>query len=271
MTKVTYSKKEKDSLRLIKTVLRRHAHPVIACSFGKNSMIVLHMIHQLKPDIQVLFNNTLVEYPDTYQFKREMVKKWNLNIIETKPVKSFWWVVENYGFPLFSRKGHRDPSKNCCRYLKEYPVARVLRKYKFDLYFTGLTRHESRLREFSAKKYGNYFYSKTQNHWKCHPIQDWTEQDVWNYHEKHSLPHNSFYDKEPVNGFVARTGCWCCTIPIKYGKIEFLRINYPKLWKLLLKKGLGQVIMERKLGDTPASDSLNYMIENRPCYFDKYN
>ena len=130
-------------------------------------------------DLLICGSDTLMEYPDTYRFKKKISKEWKLNLIITKPSKTFWWVVKNYGYPLFSRKGHKDASKNCCRYLKEYPIEKVLRKYKFDLYFTGLSRHESRLREFSAKKYGNYFYSKTNKHWKCHPIQDWTESDVW--------------------------------------------------------------------------------------------
>ena len=148
---------------LIEAALKKNKNPVVACSFGKDSMVVLHMVRQFDSDVPVMFNNTLVEYPDTYRFKNLMRKKWKLNIIETKPSKTFWWIVENYGFPLYTRKGHKDASKNCCRYLKEYPIAKILRKYKFDLYFTGLSRHESRLREFSAKKYGTIFIQRHKN------------------------------------------------------------------------------------------------------------
>jgi len=259
-----------NALNLIKSVLRKHERPVVACSFGKNSMIVLHMIRQYVPEISVLFNNTLMEYPDTYKFKKLISKNWELNLIETRPIKTFWWVVDNYGFPLFSRKGHHDASKNCCRYLKEYPIERILRKYKFDLYFTGLSMHESRLRTFSAKKYGNYFYSKYFNHWKCHPIQEWTDDDVWDYHNIYNLPHNTLYDKKSPQKFILRTGCWCCTIPIKYGKIEFLRHNYPYLWKLLLSKGLGKLFLEKKIGSHASSDQVKYFMDTEPCFFDKF-
>jgi 3'-phosphoadenosine 5'-phosphosulfate sulfotransferase (PAPS reductase)/FAD synthetase len=146
----------------------------------------------------------------------------------------------------------------------------VLREYKFDLYFTGLSRYESRLREFSAKKYVDYFYSKTQKHWKCHPIQDWNEKDVWKHHKIFNIPHNSVYDKKSPNGYQLRTGCWCCTIPIKYGKIEFLRINYPNLWRILLKKGLGKIFIERKLGIIANSERVDHLMKIRPCMFDKY-
>lgn len=255
---------------LVKKVLRENKRPVVACSFGKNSMVVLHLVRKHAPNTPILFNDTLMEYPETYKYMREIGKRWRLNIIKTKPAKTFWWVVENYGFPLFSRKGYRDASKNCCRYLKEYPIDRVLRKHKYDLYFTGLSRHESRLREFSAKKYGNYFYSKRSKHWKCHPIQDWTTDDVWEYHEQFGIPRNRFYDRTIPEGFVLRTGCWCCTIPIKYGKMEFLRRHYPKLWKLLLRKGLGKVMLENKLGINPSKEQIEHLIDTRPCMFDKY-
>lgn len=269
MSKPTIEFKTILATNLIRQALAQHCRPVIACSFGKNSTVVLHMVRQLEPNVCVLFNNTLVEYPDTYQFKKELAIAWKLNLIEIKPLKTFWWVVENYGFPLFSRQGYRSASKNCCGYLKEYPIQRALREHKFDLYFTGLSRHESRLREFSAKKYGNYFYSRRFNYWKCHPILDWTKEDIWEYHELNNIPHNSLYDKEPPPGFDLRTGCWCCTIPIKYGKIEFLRLYYPRLWYLLLKKGVAKLILENKLGAMVSDNKMEYLIETRPCFFDR--
>ncbi len=266
----SFGKKLAASRAVIKLALTEHSNPVVACSFGKNSMVVLHMLLSVKPGTHVLFNNTLVEYPDTYRFKRKIAQNWSLNLLETKPKESFWWIVDNYGFPLFSRGGFKDASKYCCRYLKEYPIMKVLRKYKFDLYFTGLTRHESRLREFSAKKYGNYFYAKTFQHWKCHPIQEWTNEDVWKYHEKYNIPHNGLYDKKPIDGFDLRTGCWCCTIPIKYGKIGFLRENYPKLWNFLLLKGLGKLMLENKIGKDVTDEIVDHYLKYKPCYFDKY-
>ena len=269
MSKETIEIKIRSATNLIQQVLARHKKPVVACSFGKNSMVVLHMVRQFESNVYVLFNNTLMEYPDTYKLKKEIVAAWKLNLIETKPSKTFWWVVENYGFPLFSRQGHRSASKNCCRYLKEYPIEKLLRQHKFDLYFTGLSRHESRLREFSAKKYGNYFYSRRFSYWKCHPILDWTNEDVWEYHKLNSIPHNSLYDNQPPIGFDLRTGCWCCTIPIKYGKLEFLRIHYPRLWRLLLKKGVGKLVLENKLGTAISDDKIEHLIETRPCFFDK--
>jgi len=264
-----YNTKINASINFMKHVISKHDNPVVACSFGKNSMVVLDIARRIKPNIMILFNDTYMEFPEIYEYKDLIVKRWKLNIIETRPSKTFWWVVEKYGFPLFARKGNKDATKNCCRYLKEYPIEKVCRKHKFDLYMTGLSRHESRLREFSAKKYGKYFYSKRNKHWKCHPIQNWMKEGVWYYHNKYRIPKNKFYDKKVPNGYDLRTGCWCCTIPIRYGKIEFLRVNYPKLWKTLLKKGLAKIIIESKIGMELSGEELEVLMKNRPCYFDK--
>lgn len=236
-------------------------------------MAVLHLVRMANPKIPVLWNNTGVEYPETYAFKQLIQSEWNLEIIEAKPAMDFWSIVDKFGFPLFSRGGYADASKKCCRHLKEYPVEHVLRKYKFDLYFTGLRRHESRLRRFSAQRYGNYFHSNRCDIWKCHPLQDWTEQEVWEYHHLYKLPHNPVYDREPVKGFEIRTACWACTIPLKHGKVEFLRRNYPKLWRHLLRKGLARVILSYKTLDQVAlgfSDrQIDHIIADRPCFFDR--
>jgi len=262
-------KKIDKTREFVSKVLDTHENPVVACSFGKNSITLLHMILQLRHDVTVLFVNTLVHYPETYRFKKLITKKWNLSIIEAKPNRSFWWVVENYGFPLYGRKGYRSAGKSCCLYLKEYPADKIFRKYKFDLEFTGLSRHESRMREFAARRYGNYFYSKRKKHWKCHPLQDWTNEDIWGYHRMHNVPHNELYDKEVPEGYDLRSGCWPCTIPIRYGKVEFLRMNYPKMWNFLLKKGLAKLMVEMKTGLKVSEYKALGLIEERPCYFDK--
>jgi len=268
---LTFSEKLEASRRLVKSALDEHSRPVVACSFGKDSMAVLHLVRQVRPDVPVLWNNTSLEYPETYTFKNQIERDWGLTIIEAKPAKSFWWVVEHYGFPLFSRKGHADASKACCRYLKEYPVEKVLRQHKFDLYFTGLRSSESRRRYFSAQKFGPYFHSRRLDYWKCHPLQDWTDDDVWRYHRRFRLPSNPLYRKAGVEGFEVRTACWACTISIRHGKIEFLRRNYPKLWGHLLRAGLAQVIIERKTDGLckPGRRYVEHLIDSRPCFFDR--
>lgn len=139
----------------------------------------------------------------------------------------------------------------------------------------------------SARKYGKYFFSVKWNHWKCHPVLDWTTEDIWEYHNLYGIPHNSLYDKDEVTmkGGI-RTGCWCCPMGIKYGKLGHLRHYYPKMFEfLVVKKGLGEAIVDLRLKKlqtftTKRKDYLmNLFVKNekkfatvlkhRPCFFDK--
>jgi len=171
---------EKKILRanvLIQKALRKHKTPVVACSFGKHSMVVLHLVRQQLPNIKVIWNNTGVEYPDTYNFVRRIREEWTLQVIEARPTTTFWNIVDQNGFSIHPRNATWElqrASTECCRQLKKKPTMKVLREVGCDLYFTGLTQYESSLRRMSARKYGKYFYSVKWKHWKCHPILDWT-------------------------------------------------------------------------------------------------
>jgi phosphoadenosine phosphosulfate reductase len=272
------------SKQLVKKALSEHEDPIVACSFGKDSMAVLHLVRQFKPDVKVLWNNTLVEYPDTYQFARCITKEWNLHVYEAKPQKTFWQIVSELGWPIYPRDTagkQQEPTRHCCKELKKLPTLRLLRRYKWDLYFTGLTRHESRLREFSARRYGDYFYSKEWKIWKCHPILDWTTEDVWEYHREFDLPYNPLYDKNEVaiRGGI-RTGCWPCPQAIRYGKLQHLRFYYPRLFQLLVvQHELGKEILNLRLQRAKGLDvarittyldvGLDKALHARPCLFDR--
>ena len=58
-------------LEQIEQCLLKHDNPVVACSFGKDSLVVLHLVLQIQPEITVVFNNTKCEFPDTLRLKRQ--------------------------------------------------------------------------------------------------------------------------------------------------------------------------------------------------------
>ena len=105
----------------------------------------INIVRRVRPDIPVVFNNTKVEIPETYQLKRQLVKDWNLDLVEVFPLNnwSFWKVIEKYGFPLGQRFGNkatscaldspniqletalmstRHTNGKCCYYLKKAPM-----------------------------------------------------------------------------------------------------------------------------------------------------
>jgi len=195
-----------------------------------------------------MFNNTGVEIPETLDFIKLIRKQWNLNFIETKPEKTYWQCVEQYGFPEFksSRKKKEGKTKTpmCCYHLKEVPFRKMIKKHGFTAIFTGIREEESWNRRLNAikmsnkgyhdgiKMCGQRYYAKKENVWKYHPITLWTHQQVWDYIKKNNLPYNKAYNYKTVE----RTGCMPCTAYM--GWQEQLREINPKLYEMIqAKKG----------------------------------
>jgi len=182
----------------------------VACSFGKDSVVVLDLVRRVHPEILVEFTNTGVEYPETIRFKNELVKTWNLNIVEAKSDKwTFWTLVDKYGWPPLRGSWFGTGSKDikCCYYLKEAPAFKVFKERGIELVFTGITAAESRNRMFLERNCGDYYFAKTQGLWKCHPIMSWSFDEVWQYIRENEIPYNPFYDRFPEQ----RVGCLPCT------------------------------------------------------------
>ena len=100
------------------------------------------MVRKFRPETKVLWNNTGVEYPDTYRFVQRIRREWKLDVIEANPTKTFWDVVKEAGFPIHPRNADwklQRASTECCRQLKKKPTTKALRSLQCDLYFTGLT------------------------------------------------------------------------------------------------------------------------------------
>lgn len=234
-------------------------------------MIVLQLALKYKPDIKVMFNNTGVEFPETIKYKEIMVKKWNLNLIETKPIKSFWECINNYGVPNIRGKGKLRTPK-CCIYCKEKPSLNACKDNGIIAEFTGIMACESRQRKLTMMRYennkstesakdgvtfcGQRWYAKTYNMWRYHPIAYWSEKDVWNYTLNNEIPINPVYTKWDEHGNIHsnpiikisqkgkllldnqkalydRCGCLPCTAYLNWEKK--LSLSHPKLY-LRLKR-----------------------------------
>jgi len=245
-----------DAQDLVKQALERHPGKLsVSCSFGKDSMVVLHMALKVNPDIPVTFANTGVEFPETLDFKERMKDEWNLNLYESKPIKSFWECVDSYGIPKPRGKDH---APKCCKYCKEKPMQILQESLGMVGYFTGLTSAESRQRKLIAMRYdnekaprmeyedvkfcGQRWHNIGENMWKYHPIMYWSEKDVWDYHGKNNIPHNEVYDK--WGGIYDRVGCLPCTAYLNWDKK--LSVSHPTLFHIMKVKGDSSW---RQLGD----------------------
>lgn len=212
---------------LVKQAIERHDKNIaVACSFGKDSIKVLKMALNIDPEIKVIFENTGVEFPETIKYKVMMQKEWNINLFETKPLKSFWSCAECYGLPKARKTGGKGSnSPRCCKDIKEVPALNLQRELRVNAVITGLQACESRSRGLLAKRYDNKkapymekefndeivefcsqrWFTRSTNIWNYHPIMNIETKDVWEWTLNNDIPINPVYWKWDVNGKVYNT------------------------------------------------------------------
>jgi len=220
------TKRISETIENIKYIHNRFDGAVcVGWSGGKDSTVVLDLCVRLYGnDIPVVFCDTRIEFPETYEFIEKMRKFYNLkNFHVTKPVRSFFEDLNARKGGLWSMAKWRP----CCNNLKKIPLLNWMEEHGIKISISGTRKEESVKRrtyslisEVSMGKRKILFGN---------PILDWSEEDVWNYHRRYNLPYNRIYDM----GY-DRCGCWACPCPNKaIDHYSILAKNHPKFYKII--------------------------------------
>lgn len=209
--------KERRTIDLLKMALSRAKNPVVSCSFGIDSVLTIYLVRKAltelgrdPSDIDVIWNDTVNEFPEVRRYAKQLTSDWNLRLITTKPKKSLKRIIDDNGGIssdyFTARKGDRrngQPlSEKCCGTLKHEPMKRAIKEHKWDLVINGLRADESRQRLLAGLRDGEFFYSIAE--WKslvARPILWWNEEDVWDYVEQESVPYNDLYRKNLIQKY----------------------------------------------------------------------
>lgn len=194
----------------------------VAFSGGKDSTVLLHIVRELYPEVEAMFVNTGLEYPEIQKF----VKTFD-NVTILRPKMRFDEVIKKYGYPLISKEvasciyyakrgnksrlerlngtfKNKDGNKSmfnkekynpllyidfnisdmCCATMKKAP-AHSVKKAKFVATMT----EESLLRQSAWIKTGCNAFNKGVSK----PLSFWTEQDVLTYIKQNNIPIASVY------------------------------------------------------------------------------
>lgn len=232
-----FSEKLERAEQLCKLWARPEIKSCVACSFGKDSLAVLHLVLKVRPDIPVIWENTGVDFAETKPFVCEVARKWNLNLTELKPQRSYWEILDSLMEKGFRIDDGAKQSNSCCYHLKDKPFKLLYRQQKFTHVFTGVTAMESRKRMFTACQKGMTYYQKKQGIWKVHPIMYWREEEVWAFTRAQGIPIHPAYEKYHV----PRIGCVPCT-SYRHWREQLARVN-PRMYKLMQEKYFGQALM----------------------------
>ena len=222
--------------QLIKMFANKNA--CVSCSFGKDSTVVLWLCLQENPKIPVIFNNTGVEFKETLVLKNEMTESFGLNLFETHPEKTWFQVWEGFKLPDERKHNAKETRDRCCYYLKEKPFKLLVRQRKFQQNFTGIIAIESRQRQLRICELGTYYYNKTNNLWRIHPLAFWTPEEVWQFIHDNHIPENLAYKKYGID----RIGCVPCTAHHKWRE-QLAKVNL-RMYKLISEHYFHQRLLE---------------------------
>lgn len=202
----------------------------VAFSGGKDSVVALDLVQRALPHncFKVLFGDTGMEFPDTYETVEKIKQICAEEKIEFLQAKSKLkpentWQI--FGPPAVTIRW-------CCSVHKTTPqimqLREVLQKPDFTgMAFTGVRGDESSSRsEYDAISYGG----KHSGQYSCHPILEWNTAELFLYIYENGLTFNNAYKKGNT-----RAGCLVC--PMSQGKHDYMKYkNYPDDTDLFINK-----------------------------------
>lgn len=243
----------------------------ISFSGGKDSTVLLNLVREIFPDVEAVFSDTGLEYPEIKDF----VKTFK-NVTIVRPEKNFKQVIEEYGYPVISKKTARmindlqNPSntnensrklyltgeKQDGTLTKSFKLAKKWHKlidapFKVSNKCCDITKKEP-LKKYekqtgnkpfigtmasdSMQRESSYLKTGCINSGKsCQPLAIWLEKDIWDYIRKYNLEYAKVYDMG-----VKRTGCVYCMfgVHLEKGENRFqqMKKSHPELYSYCMEK-----------------------------------
>lgn len=196
------------TVSFIRWALSKVQNPYLACSFGKDSSVMLHLVFNQFPNIHVKFlGKSETDLIDDYS-----------GIIE-------WWIKRNVLIERITYLGWLEGGT-------KKGIAKNMQAEEHDSFFVGIRKDESVARRITLKKDGKFFKMK-DGKIRIAPLADWATKDIAAYMILNNLPVLNAYKRE---GFEART---TSNIPSKYPHESIARLKdadisaYNKLIQLL--------------------------------------
>lgn len=208
--------------------------PYVSVSFGKDSMVLMHLLIQAVPDIPVVWSDRgeEAELPATYPLVDEVVRRYGINLQIIKPSMTMFEIYCRYGLPEIDDGASRIIVKeiNLVMAFAEYA-----RQNKNDGYFQGLRASESRGRMMMANSYGPIHHRKKDGMIVCNPLLRWTARDIWAYTVVNGLPYHPEYDNDKFKSREdIRLSNWSGLYMSRKGRMAELKYYYPDLFQRLV-------------------------------------
>ncbi|MEO6348659.1 MAG: sulfate adenylyltransferase subunit CysD [Aquaticitalea sp.] len=197
---------ESEAIFVLREVWAQFQNPVILFSGGKDSIVVTHLARKAffpaKIPFPLMHVDTGHNFPETIQFRDDLIKELGLNLIVGSVQESI------DGGRVAEEKG-KSATRNA---LQTTTLLDAIENHKVDCAIGGGRRDEEKARAkerfFSHRDDFGQWDPKNQRaelwnifngkhfqgeHFRAFPISNWTEMDVWNYITKENLAIPSLY------------------------------------------------------------------------------
>jgi phosphoadenosine phosphosulfate reductase len=174
----------------------------MACSFGgPTGMVLLDMVIQIDPAVEVFYLDTDFLFPETYHLRDVCEQKYGFKPVGYKSLLTPQAQAAEHGEELWLS----NPDL-CCDLRKVEPNYRALDGK--TAWISGMRRDQSKTRANVAivdwdEKFGLV---------KLNPLATWDEKQVWAYIMDNGVPYNELHDR----GYPS-IGCTNCTKPVRAG------------------------------------------------------
>lgn len=204
---MTYSEKLWWANGVVKSALSNSKNPVVMCSFGKDSIVVLHLVRQFRK-LKVIFHREAVQH-HKYEYANRMMREWDLHVIDYPPsatamsegnghldLVNYYQIGGNTVYLPTELNYEERGTDTVCALSDLYGKPTGTINYPFDLIFHGhkASDHDPILGNvpiFADVAMNVGFPSA------AYPIRYFTDEDVWRYIEENSIPiHHERYEKK---------------------------------------------------------------------------
>lgn len=164
-------------------------------SFGAESVVMLSLISEVDPSLPVLFIDTGMHFPQTLDYKDELIERLGLTgVREIKPSETERKVLDPKNMLW------KTDADACCALRKVRPLEPALEG--FGAWITG------RKRFHGGARMNLPVFEHADGRYKVNPLASWTQADVDAYLAEKDLPRHPLV----AQGYPS-IGCWPCTQP----------------------------------------------------------
>ena len=225
---------------LVDEALLAHPNAALMCSFGKDSLVMSHMISvEMGHRLPLFCHRDDLDFPESRAWSERYTAEFDLRTtFLTAPMSVKQW-LHDHAHELGALDDVHSHAAGMAKAAFYNVVEQAAAPY--DMVFLGLRKDESRARMLNRCKRG-LLYEKAHatrgKQWVCTPLGDWSGLDVYAYAASRGLELQPLYK---CIAFMHRAEPWrvreAWWLPEsntrRYGGVAWLRRYYPSLYHQL--------------------------------------